>query len=278
MWWFEIVDMVHKIFLTALLPFFQPGIQIPAGMFAVCSFTILILLGRPYERPPDDMLHLLAQADLFLFLLGGLLFSQGLTYDAVSDVIMSAFLIIITIGFIFVFLRQLFFVMRKVIRTFVKDQKKYWNKGADHRVEPEPFDDLQTPHHKKSTETPNLTTLGPISSIPEDTEDNPQLTTSNASSSVTQSTGSKFPDHRTTVTSENSSTVDRSQKSDDLTLSSYHTNPTTGTGTSTRQNSTVHPHDHSSTSSYAPPPPPPVHILSEDQLAGLTADADYYVH
>lgn len=77
-WWFELVDMAHKLCLTSLLGFFPTDLQLPGesmirapsnpsqcvttvGMCITCLYTVIILVRKPYYRKGDDRLHLFAQ-------------------------------------------------------------------------------------------------------------------------------------------------------------------------------------------------------------------------
>ena len=56
MWWFELVDMGHKLMLTSILAFFPSAYQMPVGMMTAILYAIVILLRKPYFRKGDDRL------------------------------------------------------------------------------------------------------------------------------------------------------------------------------------------------------------------------------
>lgn len=70
-WWFELVDMAHKLTMCCLIVFFPKTAQLQVAMFVVVSYTLVILWKAPYIRKGDDKLHLLSQAELFLLILAG---------------------------------------------------------------------------------------------------------------------------------------------------------------------------------------------------------------
>lgn len=70
-WWWELVDMAHKLTLVALVAF-VPALdyQVPtAGLVAVVYFIAILLL-KPYLRKADDRIAQFAQCELILALMG----------------------------------------------------------------------------------------------------------------------------------------------------------------------------------------------------------------
>lgn len=100
-WWFEIVDSFHKLFLTSVLAFFPSLVQLPIGMTAAVLYLIVLLRVNPYSRPSDDRLHMLAQCEIFLLLCAGNVFYyQPLdAFDHTSDLIFSVVLIMVAMSF-----------------------------------------------------------------------------------------------------------------------------------------------------------------------------------
>jgi heme/copper-type cytochrome/quinol oxidase subunit 2 len=100
-WWFELVDMTHKLILTSILAFFPADAQLPFGMCIATLYLMIILLAKPYQRKGDDRLHMFAQVEISLLMLAGFVFyKEGVTDN--YNVIISVFLILVTIAFIFV--------------------------------------------------------------------------------------------------------------------------------------------------------------------------------
>jgi hypothetical protein len=123
-WWFEMVDMLHKLVLTSLLVLFPPDAQLPVAMVASTIYTMVILVKKPYYRKGDDRLHLYAQVEIFLLLLAGYAFFRGSidSLDDSMDALMSAFLIIVVLGFIGVFVAQSFKILKKMWRDYRRGQ------------------------------------------------------------------------------------------------------------------------------------------------------------
>eukprot|EP00457_Paulinella_chromatophora_P000059 gb/GEZN01000059.1/.p1 GENE.gb/GEZN01000059.1/~~gb/GEZN01000059.1/.p1 ORF type:complete len:2708 (-),score=174.89 gb/GEZN01000059.1/:523-8646(-) len=76
-WWFEIADISHKLIMTSLLAFFPRDMQVQVGMLTVTLYAIIIIIRVPYYRWSLQMLHLLAQTELLLFLMSGFTFFDG---------------------------------------------------------------------------------------------------------------------------------------------------------------------------------------------------------
>lgn len=62
LWFFEVVEMAYKLWMTAFLPFFGDSTRIQLALGSVGVYTAIILLANPYLRKGDDRLHLLLMA------------------------------------------------------------------------------------------------------------------------------------------------------------------------------------------------------------------------
>jgi hypothetical protein len=125
LWWFELVDTFHKLFLTSVLAFFPKSSQLPIGMCIVIGYLIIHLRLNPYLRPSDDALHLLAQVELFMLLLAGYIFTylQTNVYSSTDDLMISIALIIICIGFVIAFLWSAGVVGIQMLRNWIVERQ-----------------------------------------------------------------------------------------------------------------------------------------------------------
>jgi len=115
-WWFEMVDMCHKLFLTSILAFFPTFMQAPTGMAVAISYALVILYTKPYYRKGDDRLHLFAQVEINLILLAAYIFYEQQTPDKASDALMSVFLILVVLGFMLLFVTQSANIVGKIVK------------------------------------------------------------------------------------------------------------------------------------------------------------------
>jgi len=115
-WWFELVDMCHKLFLTAVLAFIPTASQSWAGMIVAMFYAMVILLRKPYYRKGDDRLHLYAQMEIFLLLMAGNTFAYSGQPDYALEIIISIFLIALVIGFIGLFIAQAANIVNKIFK------------------------------------------------------------------------------------------------------------------------------------------------------------------
>jgi hypothetical protein len=60
-WYFELLDMGHKLIITSVLVFFPTNAMMPVGMCVSICYTFIILIKRPYVRRGDDRMHLFTQ-------------------------------------------------------------------------------------------------------------------------------------------------------------------------------------------------------------------------
>jgi IPT/TIG domain/Tyrosine-protein kinase ephrin type A/B receptor-like len=122
-WWFELLDMAHKLTLVSLLSFFPVKVQLPLGMAVVYIYGIFILLWQPYYRKGDDRLALMAQVELFLLILAGYVYQNTDSPSDSDDALMSAFLIIVIVAFVLVFVIQSVHILKKAVATMIKDKE-----------------------------------------------------------------------------------------------------------------------------------------------------------
>ncbi len=55
-WWWELIDMTQKLFLTSLLGFFPASAQCGVGMTVCILYLLALLIADPYVRRIDDRL------------------------------------------------------------------------------------------------------------------------------------------------------------------------------------------------------------------------------
>jgi len=91
-WWFELVDITHKLILVSLIAFFPPDLQLPFAMTFIQAYLIIILLVHPYKQDTDDRLHLQAQIALFLYLYAGFMLQRATVSDA-TEIVLDIILI-----------------------------------------------------------------------------------------------------------------------------------------------------------------------------------------
>lgn len=125
-WWFEMLDMAHKLFLTSFVAFFDQSSQISVGMSVVILYLLILLLLNPYLRKDDDVLHLFAQIEIFLLLLAGHVFYNMPVggFYASDDAIMSVALIGICFGLLLGFLYLSFIAVRSFISNWLKERAR----------------------------------------------------------------------------------------------------------------------------------------------------------
>jgi len=134
MWYFEVMDMIHKLLLTSVLPFIPQDGQMAFALCVVCAFLVAILLCDPYIRDVDGQLHMLVQVDLislcfYAYLLESIYTSTGL--DPLLDNILSALLVTLTVILFFVFLWIALRGLRKFLWWFRRKDLKSLAERAD---------------------------------------------------------------------------------------------------------------------------------------------------
>jgi len=125
-WYFEMVDMGHKLFLTSLIPFFPTNAQIPVAMVAATLYLIMIITIAPYVREIDDRIHALAQIQIFLLLLLGLTISNNGTMvpGSAIDIALSFLLFLLLIILFLLFLYHGTLFLKKTLQTRLRNENK----------------------------------------------------------------------------------------------------------------------------------------------------------
>ncbi len=135
-WWFELVDLIHKLIVTSLLAFLTTEGQLTTAIVVIVIYLIIILRVHPYQRKEDDALHMYSQVELFLFVLAGYVFYKldQAQYSARDDIIISISLIGVTIGFLALFVYQALYAayrqINKMINRYNRNKLKKQKKAA----------------------------------------------------------------------------------------------------------------------------------------------------
>lgn len=112
-WWFEFLDMVHKILLTSVLNFFPDNVQLPAALVIIGLYTMAILLCTPYIEDSDDIFHLLAQAEIFnIVMCAWVLQTYTLTPDSAEEVLLSILLCMLLFTLLIELIRRIIIKLR----------------------------------------------------------------------------------------------------------------------------------------------------------------------
>jgi hypothetical protein len=116
MWWFELVDMIHKLTMTSLIAFFPWEWQLPMGTVVLLIYLVFLLHFNPYIRKGDDALHLLAQVELILLMMAGNCFKNAIVVDEEMDWVMSIVLITMISLFLGWFCSSVWSIVKKMLQ------------------------------------------------------------------------------------------------------------------------------------------------------------------
>jgi hypothetical protein len=98
-WWFEIVDMLCKLTLSALIAFVPFQWQMLTAMCVCALYISVIEYVQPYIRKADNRLHMIALVEILLMLMAGNVFNSLEEPDELMDAVLSVVLIGIVCGF-----------------------------------------------------------------------------------------------------------------------------------------------------------------------------------
>jgi hypothetical protein len=127
-YYFECLDMLHKLYFSSVVLVVPPDYQLWTGMAGGYVYMCVLLVLSPYPDSKDLGLHLVAQVEILLVLLGELVFVEIAAQDdwadtaeaATADFILS--LILLTLMFSF-FLLFLYHVKRKIARILCSSKQ-----------------------------------------------------------------------------------------------------------------------------------------------------------
>jgi len=124
MWWFELSDMINKVFLTAVVGFFPSNVQMPIALCWITSYLGLILLRTPYIRKGDDRLHqfVLVQLYCIIYVAYILVDNGNNPLGESSDLALSIILILGVCGLILLFLVTAGVSITKLLRGIQRDK------------------------------------------------------------------------------------------------------------------------------------------------------------
>eukprot|EP01006_Ploeotia_vitrea_P035745 TRINITY_DN65931_c10_g3_i2.p1 TRINITY_DN65931_c10_g3~~TRINITY_DN65931_c10_g3_i2.p1 ORF type:complete len:506 (+),score=273.25 TRINITY_DN65931_c10_g3_i2:97-1614(+) len=134
LWWFEMVDMLNKLVMVSFIGFFPRAFQLPAAMLISVAYLLTIMLLKPYIRKGDDRLHLFAQTEIFIIMLGAYTLDLFGELDDEADVVLSTVLILIILNLLSIFLYQVGTIVRKLYRR-AKERLLKGRKKDDEGVE-----------------------------------------------------------------------------------------------------------------------------------------------
>jgi len=106
-WYWELIDMLHKLLVTSVVSFLPNYMELPGVIILLTLYLCLLLIIHPYIRKGDDRLHLLAQAELLnVSIMGLVVLNSPDSMTELTDVLLSILLIVVVIGLCVVFLGQ----------------------------------------------------------------------------------------------------------------------------------------------------------------------------
>lgn len=128
-WYWELLDMGHKLLLTSLVAFAPNYMEMVAAMLILVLYTIMLLTLKPYIRKGDDRMHLLAQTELLLMCMVGWVLqnTEDGQLSGLMEALVSTVLIAITVGFLLTF----FLIAGKNVAKLVKLSKKVTTKSTE---------------------------------------------------------------------------------------------------------------------------------------------------
>jgi len=132
-WYFELVDMLYKLFMIVLIAFVYDDYQLPVAIGLCILYLSVICWMKPFIRKSDDRLAELAQVEIFNLLLAGYCTVNAGGYGEVLDVILGVLLIISLLTFIAFFLLQSVMAVVKQVKD--AKNKKAKQKALDKAIE-----------------------------------------------------------------------------------------------------------------------------------------------
>jgi len=126
LWFFELIDMAHKLFLTSFLQLISLDSQLQVGLAVVTVYMMVLLLVKPYKRKGDDKLHLFVQIEIWLFLYCGFLYYENILPSSSAETLLGALLIAICcLIFLYLFIQIIQVLYKKYREKKEKEGKRF---------------------------------------------------------------------------------------------------------------------------------------------------------
>jgi len=148
-WWFEMLDMWHKLAMTSLISFFPFKFQLAMGTVVLMLYLSCLLIIDPYIRTGDDRLHLVAQVELLLLLMAGNCFQADVVPTDSINFVLTIVLLAMVFLFVGWFILSVSSVVRKMARTMTSPLGTVCRKCCCVKLQT-----LQVQQEKISTENP----------------------------------------------------------------------------------------------------------------------------
>jgi hypothetical protein len=168
-WYFELLDMLHKLTLTSLIAFIPWEYQMTGAMIVVCLFIGTIQIVNPYLRKADNRLHLVSLVEVLLMLFAGNVFNSQDEPDDLMDWLLS----IVLIGIVVCFFAWWVFVTGHVVMKMLgRSENRYVTAcvkcfGYEKHVDEEVYDSEE---HRQTAEAAKKAgkrnTIGDMYAVP----------------------------------------------------------------------------------------------------------------
>lgn len=125
-WYFECLDMLHKLAMVSLVSFLPNVMEMEGFMAIAFIYLALLLLFRPYIRKGDDRVHLLTQSYLLLIAMVGKLLGtfREAPLEEIENIFLSYFLIGMVLFLVFTVALISIKNVRKIIQVKVRGRKR----------------------------------------------------------------------------------------------------------------------------------------------------------
>eukprot|EP00475_Leptophrys_vorax_P014724 TRINITY_DN20_c0_g1_i2.p1 TRINITY_DN20_c0_g1~~TRINITY_DN20_c0_g1_i2.p1 ORF type:complete len:520 (-),score=151.83 TRINITY_DN20_c0_g1_i2:130-1689(-) len=131
-WWFELIDMTHKLFMTSVLALFPSDIVLQVGLVVLILHAVGIMMMNPYARKGDDRLHLFVQVILFNMFLCGYVYKKTESTDDFTNKANTVILIFMVIAVVTYVVAQVFTVARKLF--LIRRRRKARGDDKGHKI------------------------------------------------------------------------------------------------------------------------------------------------
>jgi hypothetical protein len=122
-WWFELLDMLHRMVMTSLIALIPQDFALISIMLILITHGVIILVTNPYQRKGDDRLHLLVQSLLFVMVLAGYVYVNVIEVEESFDAALGGLFIFLTITLMAFVVLQVGLILRKYWTAFKKRRK-----------------------------------------------------------------------------------------------------------------------------------------------------------
>lgn len=107
-WYFELVDITHKFFVSCIVTLLPDSAQVPVDMGILGTYLCVLHFAQPYVRKADNQFHMLTQTEIYMLVFSFLARENTgpISLGSEEDLLLSALLLCLFLGILALFVAR----------------------------------------------------------------------------------------------------------------------------------------------------------------------------